>query len=74
MLFDDMQGDTINVLQNIKANIEGHAVDWYSDVFDLVFPNLNTKEMNNVWKHQLKEDKRKKRDRDHDDDDDDDDD
>lgn len=59
-----------NMSQNIKEGIEGHAVDWYSDVFERVFPGLNSKEINNIWKQQLKDaDKRKKKDRDDDDDD-----
>lgn len=42
-------------MQNIKENIEGHAVDWYSDVFDLIFPHVDVHEANNLWKEQLKE-------------------
>jgi ATP-dependent Lon protease len=42
-------------VQNIKENIEGHAVDWYSDVFDLIFPDVDANEANNLWKKQLKE-------------------
>jgi len=62
-----------NILQNIKQGIEGHAMDWYSDVFELVFPNLNTKEINTMWKQQLKEDKkRSKKDKEKDEDSDDD--
>lgn len=26
---------------------------WYSDVFDLVFPNLDKEQANNQWKEQL---------------------
>jgi len=48
-------------------------MDWYSDVFELVFPNLNTKEINTMWKLQLKEDKkRSKKDKEKDEDSDDD--
>lgn len=39
--------------QNIKEGVEGHAVSWYSDVFNLVFPNLDTERANNIWKEQL---------------------
>lgn len=39
--------------QNIKDGIEGHAASWYSDVFDLVFPDLDSKRANNMWKEQL---------------------
>ena len=47
------------LLQNIKENIEGHAVDWYSDVFDLIFPDVDAEQANNLWKEQLKEPERK---------------
>jgi ATP-dependent Lon protease len=46
------------IYQNIKENIEGHAVDWYSDVFSLVFPDVDAKAVNGVWKEQLKESKK----------------
>lgn len=39
--------------QNIKEGIEGHAANWYSDVFGLVFPNLDPDQVNNRWKEQL---------------------
>lgn len=42
-------------LQNIKNGIEGHAIDWYGDVFKLVFPDVDTTEINNLWKNQLRE-------------------
>lgn len=57
-----------NVSQNIKQGIEGHAVDWYDDVFKLVFPNVDAQAVNNLWKEQLKKTDDKKKD-DHDDDD-----
>lgn len=41
--------------QNIKEGIDGHAASWYSDVFNLVFPNVDTNEVNNLWKAQLEE-------------------
>ena len=31
----------------------GHPVNWYSDVFELVFPNVNAEQANNIWKEQL---------------------
>ena len=60
-------------------------MDWYSDVFDIVFPDTDTKEVNEKWKVALKEDskdkkkekkerKRKQKEEDEDEDDDDDDD
>ena len=45
--------------QNIKENIEGHAVDWYNDVFDIVFPGVDHDAANLLWKEQLKEPEKK---------------
>ena len=39
--------------QNIKEGIDGHAAAWYSDVFALVFPDVDPAHANNVWKAQL---------------------
>ena len=47
------------MLQNIKENIEGHPVDWYSDVFKLVFPDVDVEQANNLWKERLKEPEKK---------------
>ena len=52
-LFDSIL--TFPCLQNIKENIEGHAVDWYSDVFDLVFPDVDADAANSLWKERLRE-------------------
>jgi Lon-like ATP-dependent protease len=56
------------VPQNIKEGIEGHPVNWYEDVFDLVFPNLDREAANKCkaceWarenKDKLKADKEQK--------------
>ncbi|KAL8652526.1 MAG: hypothetical protein Q9210_002624, partial [Variospora velana] len=40
---------------NIKEGIQGHGVNWYSDVFDLVFPDLDPVAANDMWKEQLAE-------------------
>lgn len=45
--------------QNIKEGLEGHAVDWYHEVFDIVFPNLDAKAVNGLWKKALREPERK---------------
>lgn len=42
-------------IQNIKEGIEGHAASWYSDIFDLVFPDLDHDAANHLWKDQLRE-------------------
>ena len=39
--------------QNIKEGIEGKPVDWYGDVFDLVFPDVQEAEVNALWKKEL---------------------
>jgi len=39
--------------QNIKEGIDGHAVDWYDEVFDIVFPNVNMEDINSRWKEAL---------------------
>jgi Lon-like ATP-dependent protease len=46
--------------QNIKEGIEGHPVKWFSDVFELVFPNLDKDQANSLWKEQLKKAKKEK--------------
>ena len=39
--------------QNIKEGIEGKPVDWYGDVFDLVFPNIDATQANARWASEL---------------------
>lgn len=69
---------TNKLSQNIKEGLEGHAVDWYDEVFDIVFPNLDAKAVNGLWKKVLREPERKEparkkkaKERDEDDDDED---
>jgi Lon-like ATP-dependent protease len=38
-LIDDRK--LTNVTQNIKEGLEGRPARWYSDVLDLVFPNVD---------------------------------
>lgn len=33
-------------MQNIKDGIEGRPANWYSEVFDLIFPNLDREQAN----------------------------
>lgn len=40
-------------LQNIKDGIEGKPVDWYADVFDLVFTDVDEAQANSLWKKEL---------------------
>ncbi|KAI9821300.1 MAG: ATP-dependent Lon protease pim1 [Pycnora praestabilis] len=42
-----------DALQNIKEGLEGYPASWYSDVFDIVFNDINREQANNVWKTQL---------------------
>ncbi|KAK2759550.1 ATP-dependent Lon protease pim1 [Arachnomyces sp. PD_36] len=51
----DNMSDWLELPENIKEGIEGHAVGWYSEVFDLVFPDIDADVANNVWKSQLAE-------------------
>ncbi|KAL9020792.1 MAG: hypothetical protein Q9185_001976 [Variospora sp. 1 TL-2023] len=49
----DNMSDWIELPENIKEGIQGHGVNWYSDVFDLVFPDLDPVAANDMWKEQL---------------------
>lgn len=42
----DNMSDWLELPQTIKEGIEGHPVEWYSDVFDLVFPDLDRTKAN----------------------------
>ncbi|KAL8771062.1 MAG: hypothetical protein Q9209_003481 [Squamulea sp. 1 TL-2023] len=66
----DNMSDWIELPENIKEGIEGHAASWYSEIFDLVFPDLDHHAANTLWKKQLKEPKKKKEQDDDSDDDD----
>jgi Lon-like ATP-dependent protease len=43
-----------NGQQNIKEGIEGKPVTWYSDVFKIVFPNVDRDAANKLWDKDLK--------------------
>lgn len=47
-------------MQNIKEGIEGHAVGWYSDVFDILFTGLDKDAARHVWQQQLADTSSKK--------------
>ncbi|KKA25907.1 Lon protease-like protein [Rasamsonia emersonii CBS 393.64] len=49
----DNMSDWLELPENIKEGIEGHPVNWYSDVFNIVFANLDRDAANNAWKEQL---------------------
>lgn len=40
--------------QNIKEGIEGKPVEWYSEVFNLVFSDLDRDAANKLWEKDLK--------------------
>ncbi|KAK9435330.1 ATP-dependent protease La [Metarhizium brunneum] len=42
----DNMSDWLELPQNIKEGIEGHAVGWYTEVFDLVFQDLDREQAN----------------------------
>ncbi|KAM0259040.1 hypothetical protein ACHAQJ_003540 [Trichoderma viride] len=54
----DNMSDWLELPQTIKEGIEGHAVNWYSEVFNLVFPELDREKANTCkiceWKAQQK--------------------
>ncbi|TGO58016.1 hypothetical protein BOTNAR_0189g00180 [Botryotinia narcissicola] len=50
---DDNMNDWLELPANIKDGIEGKPAKWYSDVFDLVFPNLDKEAANGLWKDRL---------------------
>ncbi|KAK4984881.1 ATP-dependent Lon protease pim1 [Elasticomyces elasticus] len=49
----DNLSDWLELPENIKEGLEGKPVDWYSDVFDLVFPDLDKQRANGLWKKEL---------------------
>jgi len=49
----DNMSDWLELPENIKDGIEGHAASWYSEVFDLVFPDLDKEAANHLWEAQL---------------------
>lgn len=52
-----------NTSQNIKKSIEGHPVGWYSQVYDLLFSDVDKEAANKLWQKQLAEPLNKKRNR-----------
>ncbi|PGH03717.1 ATP-dependent protease La [Helicocarpus griseus UAMH5409] len=51
----DNMSDWLELPENIKKGIEGHPVNWYSQVYDLVFGDLDKIHAQNIWKSQLAE-------------------
>ncbi|KAE8161628.1 Lon protease C-terminal proteolytic domain-containing protein [Aspergillus tamarii] len=51
----DNRSDWLELPENIKEGIEGHAVSWYSEVFDLLFTGLDKDAANHIWQKELAE-------------------
>jgi len=49
----DNWSDWLELPENIKQDIEGKPVDWYSDVFNIVFSNVDSGRVNSLWKKEL---------------------
>ncbi|KAJ9669718.1 ATP-dependent Lon protease pim1 [Coniosporium apollinis] len=56
----DNLSDWLELPENIKNDIEGKPVGWYSEVFDIVFPDLDRNQANSLWKKQLAKPSKKK--------------
>ncbi|KAK0834303.1 ATP-dependent Lon protease pim1 [Friedmanniomyces endolithicus] len=50
----DNTSDWLELPENIKEGIEGKPVEWYSDVFALVFPDVKAEEANRMWREELR--------------------
>ncbi|KZF25359.1 ATP-dependent protease La [Xylona heveae TC161] len=49
----DNLSDWLELPENIKEGVEGKPANWYSDVFDLVFRDLDRVHAQNAWRDQL---------------------
>lgn len=58
-----MLSDTDRLHQNIKEGIEGRPANWYKDIFELIFPNLDQKKANTDKASQYKGPDNDKKDR-----------
>ncbi|RYP07493.1 hypothetical protein DL764_002500 [Monosporascus ibericus] len=63
---DDNMSDWLELPENIKEGIEGRPASWYSEVFELIFPNLDREQANRCkiceWKKSKKENDAKEED------------
>ncbi|KAF1811936.1 lon protease like, mitochondrial [Eremomyces bilateralis CBS 781.70] len=55
----DNMSDWLELPENIKEDIEGKPVAWYSDVFNIIFPNLDQERVGKLWQKQLEKPKRR---------------
>lgn len=58
----DCMSDWLELPENIKEGIEGKPVSWYSEVFDLVFPDVDAAQANTRWKKELAKPPKEERD------------
>ncbi|ODV94940.1 hypothetical protein PACTADRAFT_59584 [Pachysolen tannophilus NRRL Y-2460] len=61
----DNLADWKELPDNVKEGLTPVAADWYSDVFNVLFPDLSKEDANNVWKAEfdkIEEEKNKKND------------
>ncbi|KAJ5646037.1 hypothetical protein N7490_002409 [Penicillium lividum] len=49
----DNTSDWLELPENIKKGITGHPVNWYSEVFDLLFPTLDHEAARTIWQKAL---------------------
>ncbi|PLN75964.1 ATP-dependent protease La [Aspergillus taichungensis] len=56
----DNMSDWLELPENIKRGIDGHPATWYSDVFDLLFADLDKGTANQIWRKELAEPTKKK--------------
>ncbi|KAJ5569576.1 ATPase AAA-type core [Penicillium hispanicum] len=49
----DNTSDWLELPENIKAGIEGYPVSWYSEVFDILFPDLDQDAARTIWEKAL---------------------
>ncbi|KAE8348726.1 Lon protease C-terminal proteolytic domain-containing protein [Aspergillus coremiiformis] len=65
----DNMSDWLELPENIKEGLEGHAVGWYSEVFDILFASLDKNTANHIWQKALTKTSKNKSTTDHEDDD-----
>ncbi|KAF3394299.1 Lon protease [Penicillium rolfsii] len=64
----DNLSDWLELPENIKEGIEGHPVSWYSEVFNILFADLNHDNARTIWQKALAKPANQKNERDGEDD------
>lgn len=58
----DIENELDEMQEEIKRGVKFIPVLWYSEVFDILFPNANSEKFSNVWKDEFKKlDEKKKK-------------